>query len=113
MTAIFLIEEQWINNSLLVLQHRLTTRIDNQPQSFNMWHEIYYKGDTCKRLHLHYQSIHHEQSWTLNAVALILFKDKSLPHSHLQCLCLTARSHHNNGNFYIYFTPRQIIQPVE
>ena len=37
--------------------------------------------------HLNHQSIHHEQSLTLNTVALIfLFKDKYLPHCHLQCL---------------------------
>ena len=33
---------------------------------------------------LNHQSIHHEQSLTLNAVELILlFKDKILPHFHL------------------------------
>ena len=44
-----------------------------------MWHATCYKGDMHQWLHLHLQSIHHEQSLTFNTVALIfLFKDKKI-----------------------------------
>ena len=73
----FLIKEQWISNSPLIPQYRLTARIDDQLQSFNMWHVAYYKQDMHQWLHLNVQSIHYEQSLTLNTVALIfLFKEK-------------------------------------
>ena len=74
MTAIFLIEQQWIGNSPLHPQQRLATWRDDQLQRhINMWHAAYYKWDLHQWLQIPLMSNHEHLTmvkWHLNSAII-------------------------------------------